>query len=163
MRGRNQLEHASGTMPMRPNTKPMRAFSDARRMSIGSVIVAPMPTAAPLIAPITGFLQLKMDSTTRPPVSRTPWKMAGSSRRCCMSSIVGCWVSSRPNTLPGTDRSMPAQKALPAPVTTMARTASSSLARVKASTSSLAISTVNAFICSGRFRVSSSTPSSPTV
>ena len=57
MRGRNHDEHASGTMPILPNTKPMRALSDARRMSIASVIVAPMPTAAPLIAPMTGFAQ----------------------------------------------------------------------------------------------------------
>ena len=57
MRGRNQVEQASGTMPSRPNTKPMRAFSDAMRTSIGSVIVAPMPTAAPLIAAMTGLVQ----------------------------------------------------------------------------------------------------------
>ena len=44
-------------MPSRPNTKPMRACSDAIRTSIGSVIVAPMPTAAPLMAAMTGFVQ----------------------------------------------------------------------------------------------------------
>jgi len=51
--------------PILPNTKPIRAFSDASRTSIASVIVAPMPTAAPLIAPITGFLQAKILSVTR--------------------------------------------------------------------------------------------------
>ena len=56
-RGRNQLEAASGTMPRRANTKPMRASSAARRMSIGSVIVAPTPTAGPLIAAITGLVE----------------------------------------------------------------------------------------------------------
>ena len=38
-RGRNQLEHASGTMPRRAKTKPIFAPSAARRTSIGSVIV----------------------------------------------------------------------------------------------------------------------------
>ena len=45
MRGRNQLEAASGTMPRAANTKPNRASVDASRMSIGSVIVTPTPTA----------------------------------------------------------------------------------------------------------------------
>ncbi len=57
MRGRNHDEAASGTMPSRPKTKPMRALSEASRTSMGRVIVAPMPTAAPLIAPITGLVQ----------------------------------------------------------------------------------------------------------
>ena len=50
--------HASGTMPRREKTNPMRAWVDAMRMSIGSVMVTPTPTAAPLIAAITGFLSL---------------------------------------------------------------------------------------------------------
>ena len=54
-RGRNQLLHPSGMIPRRTNTNPKRAFVDARRTSIGSVIVAPIPTAAPLIAPMIGF------------------------------------------------------------------------------------------------------------
>jgi hypothetical protein len=57
IRGRNQEEQASGTMPSRPNTKPMRAVSEASRTSIGRVMVAPMPTAAPFTAPMTGLLQ----------------------------------------------------------------------------------------------------------
>ena len=69
-RGRNQLEHASGTMPRRANTKPNRATSAARRMSIASVIVTPMPTAGPFTAAITGFLLSKMRSVSRPPPSR---------------------------------------------------------------------------------------------
>ena len=40
------------------------------RASIDNVIVAPMPTAAPLIAPSTGFLQSKIRIETRPPESR---------------------------------------------------------------------------------------------
>jgi hypothetical protein len=43
-------------MPRRANTKPMRAPSAARRMSIGRVIVTPTPTAGPLMAAMTGFL-----------------------------------------------------------------------------------------------------------
>ena len=69
-RGRNHDEQASGTMPRRANTNPMRAFSDASRMSIGSVIVTPTPTAGPLIAAITGFRLSKIRSDTRPPPSR---------------------------------------------------------------------------------------------
>ena len=62
MRGRNQLEQASGTMPRRVKTKPIFAPSAARRTSIGSVIVMPTPTAGPLIAAITGFSDSKMRS-----------------------------------------------------------------------------------------------------
>ena len=50
MRGRNQVEQASGTIPSRLKTKPMRACSDASRISAARVMVAPIPTAAPLIA-----------------------------------------------------------------------------------------------------------------
>ena len=59
MRGRNQLLHASGTMPRRANTKPNRAVAAAMRMSIGSVIVTPTPTAGPLIAAMIGFFELE--------------------------------------------------------------------------------------------------------
>ena len=55
-RGKNQVLHASGTTPRRLNTKPIRAADEARRMSMGRVMVAPKPTAGPLIAAITGFL-----------------------------------------------------------------------------------------------------------
>ena len=55
MRGRNHDEQASGTMPRRANTKPIFAPSTAMRMSIGSVIVIPTPTAGPLMAAMTGL------------------------------------------------------------------------------------------------------------
>ena len=55
MRGRNQLEQASGTIPRLAKTKPIFACCAASRMSIGSVIVIPTPTAGPLIAAITGL------------------------------------------------------------------------------------------------------------
>ena len=54
-RGRYHDDAASGVMPRRANTKPKRAAVEAMRMSIGSCIVAPMPTAAPLIAPMIGL------------------------------------------------------------------------------------------------------------
>src|SRR3954466_4478419 len=69
-RGRKYDEQASGTIPRRAKTNPKRAFSLAMRMSIGSVIVTPTPTAGPLIAPMTGFLQAKIRSETSPPPSR---------------------------------------------------------------------------------------------
>src|SRR6266481_6055858 len=50
MRGRNQLEAASGTMPRWENTKPKRASSEAMRISIASCMVTPMPTAGPSAA-----------------------------------------------------------------------------------------------------------------
>jgi hypothetical protein len=69
-RGRNQDDAASGTIPTRPNTKPNRADCPAMRMSIGSVSVAPMPTAGPLIAAITGFRSAANGSEATPPASR---------------------------------------------------------------------------------------------
>ena len=66
-------------MPMRPKTKPTRAAFDAMRTSMSSVMVAPMPAAAPLMAAITGFLQARMARATRPPVSRTLLTICGSS------------------------------------------------------------------------------------
>jgi hypothetical protein len=48
---------ASGTTPRRLNTKPIRAAAEAMRTSMGRVMVAPKPTAGPLMAAITGFLR----------------------------------------------------------------------------------------------------------
>ena len=67
---RNHDDAASGVMPRLANTKPKRASVEAMRMSIGICIVTPMPTAAPLIAPITGLRLLKMRSVVMPPPSR---------------------------------------------------------------------------------------------
>ena len=79
IRGRNQLDAASGTMPRRPNTNPIRAVVEARRRSIASVMVAPIPTAGPLMAAITGLGSAWIASVTLPPVSRTPSWYGGSS------------------------------------------------------------------------------------
>ena len=54
-RGRNHVLQASGTTPRRAKTKPMRAAEEAMRMSMGSVMVTPKPTAGPLMAAMTGF------------------------------------------------------------------------------------------------------------
>ena len=70
IRGRNQLAAASGTMPRAANTNPALALSDISRMSIGSVMDKPTPTAGPLMAAITGFSERKIRSTSRPPRSR---------------------------------------------------------------------------------------------
>jgi hypothetical protein len=68
-RGRNHARKAaSGVMPRRAKTKPKRACVEARRTSMGSCIVAPMPTAAPLIAPITG-LRLREDAQRHLPAA----------------------------------------------------------------------------------------------
>jgi len=48
----------------------MRAALEARRRSIGKVMVAPKPTAGPLMAAMTGFLEAKMRNVTKPPPSR---------------------------------------------------------------------------------------------
>ncbi len=126
----------------------MRAPLAAMRTSIGSVMVMPTPTAAPLMAAITGFFDSKMRSATRPPPSRC------SSIACAAGPLE--W-SKVPPPLP---RSAPAQKARPAPVTMTARTASSASARSKASMSSYIMRAVKAFSRSGRFRVMVSTPAS---
>ena len=119
-------------MPRLANTKPNLALSLASRMSIGNVIVTPTPTAAPLIAPITGFLQSKIRRLTIPPPSRgTPTSV---------------WMSLPPalNVSPPPERSAPAQNPRPAPVTMTTRTSSSASTRSNASISSRIIVVVNA-------------------
>ena len=140
-RGRNHDEAASGTIPRRANTKPMRADSDARRTSIGSVMVMPTPTAGPLMAPITGFNERKIRNETSPPPSR------GTPAAVSTSEPPRLKVSAPP------PRSAPAQNPRPRPVTTTARTSSSRSARSNASTSSYIIWLVNALSRSGRSRV----------
>ena len=102
-RGRNQVEAASGTSPRRVKTNPNRALCAAMRMSIGSVIVTPMPTAGPLTAAITGLRHRAMASAVTPPGNR------------------GGRLSRNERTPAA--RSAPAQKARPRPVTTTTRTA----------------------------------------
>ena len=77
---------------------------DAMRMSIGSVMVMPKPTAGPLMAAITGFFMSKMRSET------TPAAVAVRRRR-----VPAGRPRSKVRAPP--ERSAPAQKARPAPVT----------------------------------------------
>ncbi len=150
-RGRNQLDAASGTIPRRAKTKPILAVSAARRMSMARVMVMPMPTAGPLMAAITGLVHWKMRRVRRPPSSRC----AATSRGGLASpdgEAAAAWAASS-KVLAPIDRSAPAQKARPRPVTMTARTSSSASARSNASSSSRNICGVNAFILSGRSRV----------
>lgn len=51
------LEQGSGTMPSLPKTKSSVASVVAKRKSMASVIVAPMPISVPWIAAMTGLRQ----------------------------------------------------------------------------------------------------------
>ena len=103
-RGRNQHEPASIAMPRLLNTKPMRAALDIRRTSIGRHMVMPTPTAAPLIAATIGFRQLK--------IAKVIESLA--SRFCGLLPSFHTWKAPLPPEM-----SAPAQKARPAPVTTI--------------------------------------------
>ena len=110
----------------------------ARRTSIGKVMVTPTPTAAPLMAPITGFCDLKIRSESMPPPSR--------GTRPALWAADSVWS----NVESPAERSAPAQNAGPAPVTITARTESSRSAMSKAAIISRIIVTVNALSFSGR-------------
>jgi hypothetical protein len=146
-RGRNQLAQASGTMPRRAKTKPKRASREAMRMSIGSSIDAPMPTAAPFTAAISGLVLANRRSASTPPPSRPGSSPDSASRAAAAGSKARA----------PSDRSKPTQKARPAPVITMARTASCASARSSARHSSRRMARVIAFMRSGRCSVSVST------
>lgn len=120
-------------MPLRANTKPIFAVLATMRMFIGSVIVIPTPTALPLIAAMTGLRQSWIAKATWPPPSR--W-----------SSRVS--VDDSP-----AERSAPAQKMRPWPVTTTQRTRGSVERRFSTRTREDAISSVKAFWFAGRWRV----------
>ena len=146
-RGKNHDEHASGTMPRFAKTKPNFAFVLAKRISIGNVIVAPTPTAAPLMAAMTGFFNSKMRSETSPPPSRTTPPLS---------------VMSLPpfsNVLPPLDKSAPAQKARPLPVMTRARMSSFPSTSSNATLRSRTIWLVKALSASGRCNVMVAIPS----
>ena len=122
-RGRNHDDAASGTIPTRAKTKPNRADSAAIRMSIGSVSVAPMPTAGPFTAAITGLRSAANGRLATPPASRGKppiccAQRAGRSRRVRRSANV-----SRAAAEVGAGAERPAR-----PVTTTTRTASSASA-----------------------------------
>ena len=131
-------------MPRLLNTKPMRAALDIRRTSIGRHMVMPTPTAAPLIAATMGFRQLKIAKVIE----------SRASRFCGSVPSFHTWKAPLPP-----DMSAPAQKARPAPVTTIARTSSIAFTPWKKSINSLLITVLNALSLSGRFKVTVMTPS----
>jgi len=56
-------------MPRAANTNPALAVSAMMRMSIGSVIDSPRPTAGPLMAAMTGLSERKIRSVSFAPPS----------------------------------------------------------------------------------------------
>ena len=147
MRGKNHDEHASGTIPRRVNTKPIFAELEIRRISIANVMVAPIPTAGPLIAPMIGLLHLNIRNVTVPPPSRRNFD--------CES------VLSEPSLKvpPPPDKSAPAQNPRPEPVITTARTLSSASISSNTMCNSRIMVLVNALSFSGRCNVTVATPS----
>src|ERR1700722_4769386 len=79
--GKNHEEQPSVTIPRRAKTKPIVESVEAMRMSHGSVIVAPIPMAGPLIAAMTGLVRWKSRNTNTPPQSRTEFADVDASGR----------------------------------------------------------------------------------
>src|SRR5215469_2210384 len=144
-RGTSQVEPASATMPRRGKTNPYLPSAAAILISQDIGIVMPMPTAEPFIAAITGvrICHAGTDGRSRLAASRSP-----PSPRCPLKVLAPPL------------RSAPAEKYFPAPVTTIARTASSASNASSAACSSWSISRENAFRCSGRLSQIVATPSS---
>ncbi len=116
------------------NTKPYLASAAANLMSQPSGRVIPRPTAEPFSAAMTG-VRIRLGSS------------ALGRRR-----LSGASAPDRPANVPAPPpRSAPAEKYLPAPVTTIARTPSSASNRANASFSSRFISPEKALRRSGRF------------
>ena len=114
------------------------------RMSIGRHMVMPTPTAAPLIAATIGLRQLKIASVID----------SFGSRFTGAAPSFQTWKAPLPPEM-----SAPAQKARPAPVTTMARTSSIAFTPWKKSISSRLITVLKALSLSGRLSVTVMTPS----
>ena len=115
--GRKKLAAPSKTIPLLANGKANFDFFEAILISIAKVIVAPIPTAAPLIAAIMGVSQSNIAKFKMPPASRFIPFIA--------SAPIPLSRLAPPNPLL---ISAPAQKALPAPVTTIDLTEESSSA-----------------------------------
>ena len=118
-------------------------------------MVTPTPTAGPLTAAITGLSDLKMRSVSSPPPSRIDSSLQSISASrfevARLGASPGCAVRSK--VLPPEDKSAPAQKPRPDPVTMIARILSSASALSKASIISVIISRVKALSFSGRLSV----------
>ena len=115
---------------------------------MGRHMVMPTPTAAPLIAATIGFRQLKIASVIE----------SLASRFCGLLPSFQTWKAPLPPEM-----SAPAQKARPAPVTTMARTSSIAFTWPKKSINSRLMAVLKALSLSGRLRVTVITPSARSV
>ena len=138
-RGSVYVPPASGISPMRANACRKYALSEAITMSVANARFAPAPAAAPFTAAIVGTGQLMIALNIG----------AYSSRRVRSRFIA-------PDA-PLSPRSWPEQNADPAPVITTQR--ASFAPWVKACSISARICVVRAFICSGRFKVTTANPS----
>jgi hypothetical protein len=114
-------------------------------MSQASAILAPAPAAGPLTAQTTGFGSLRMARMSGLTPFSSDWPRSGRA-----------W----PGANARLERSAPAQKPLPAPVTSTARHWGSAAARAIPAASASMRAMLSAFRRSGRFRVSVSTPPS---
>ena len=103
--GKNQLEHASGAIPLLANGNEKAALLDAIRISAANWRVAPTPTAGPLHAAMIGFRLLYILRVKIPPESLLKF-----------SSYVSVLSNSFLKVFSPEDRSAPAQNALPDPV-----------------------------------------------
>jgi hypothetical protein len=133
-----------------PDARPTRAWVSAKRASVlasntsqASASSKPPVTAAPLMAPITGFFRCSITPT-------------GSPRE--LTVVLPMSVPPAPSSF----RSRPAQNARPAPVRMITRTAGSSPHRCKVLASVSSSSRDSAFIACGRFNVTTATPSPDT-
>jgi hypothetical protein len=128
----------AGITPMRTSLKLNEAASEVITMSEAATRPRPPANAAPLIAAMTGlspshiWLSTSEIGTTLPPAPACPG---------------------------GFLRSAPAQNALPFPVSTMQRTASSAFAATRWSYSSVTRPDERALRASGRFNVIQAAPS----
>ncbi len=129
--GRMKVEPSSGVRPIRTNRIETRAFSEAIRRSQQSVRVKPTPMAGPLMAAMSGFERCMNAVSGSPSAAGRRPPSAERSRR----------------------RSAPEQKPRPAPVSTTAPTAGSSLHCSIRSRTRRAMSGDQALRRSGRLRV----------
>ena len=149
--GTSQLAPTSGIMPnWGAKTRRNLALSAASTKSLDSARPTPPPAATPLIAVITG---LGLSTTAR----TSGLKPISIELAVISPGVMPFSLGQLPPA-----RSAPAQKPRPLPVSTMARTLSSSAALLNASISAKTISLFRLFKTSGRFIRSVKTPLSLT-
>ncbi len=135
---RSTVSPQPGMMPTRAWVSAKRARSDATRKSHVSATSKPPVTAAPLTAPMTGFV------------------VSGNGRMSSSSPATMCFTS---ESLPSDLRSTPAQNAGSAPVSTMASTSSRASHAAIASGSAAVNAGSSALRAAGRLRVTTATRS----